>query len=320
MDAYLAREVGGATVAHEAVTAHLSHGALTAAQDRGRSFVLPDAGSSSMWGGVLKNRGLVVGCVAAPVQLLAAAPAMAESVECTGALPPGTYPNIVVPEGQDCRLEDSTVNGNVVVRAAGGLIVQGSEINGNVRGSGAQYWGFTDTNGGDNTVINGNVEFVETIGNPAAGMASPSRYNFACEDTRFNGHVSFRNSDDLADFLFGSPNGSTAMPANPRGPDLRMQVPECSDPPMQDDGRDGNIVRDNYEALGNTGEVRQRDNIIRGHFSFFGNTAATAMDDFDIMRNEVTRHLTCQGNTPPPYQEGNTETGPGSDGDQCPTP
>ncbi|HEV2814783.1 MAG TPA: hypothetical protein VGW10_16120 [Solirubrobacteraceae bacterium] len=206
----------------------------------------------------------------------------------------------------------------MVVRSTGGLIVEGSEIRGNVRGSGAEYWGFTGADGGDNTIVTGNVEFVETISNPLAGSGgdSMSRYNFACEDTQFLSNVSFRNSDDAADFLFGSPDGGALM----RAPDLNMQVAECSEMMGQEDAREGNYVRGNYEALGNTSEVRQRDNVVDGHFSFFGNTAATPMDDFDIVRNEVTRHLTCQGNTPAPHQEGNSETGPGSDGDQCPTP
>lgn len=263
----------------------------------------------------MKRIGLLV---VAAVALGAAPPASAQSVECEGELS-GTLPNVVVPEGADCRLNEATVNGNVVVRSTGGLIVEGSEINGNVRGSGAAYWGFTDANGGDVTVVNGNVEFVETISNPLAAGApdSMSRFNFACEDTQFRGNVSFRNSDEAADFLFGSPDGGANMM---RAPDLNMQVGECSEPPMQDDGREGNFVRDNYEAIDNRGEVRQRDNVVNGHFSNFGNTAATPMDDIDILRNQVARHLTCQGNTPPPHQEGNSETGPGSDGDQCPTP
>jgi len=99
-----------------------------------------------------------------------------------------------------------------------------------------------------------------------------------------------------------------------------MQVGECSEVPLQDDGREGNFVAGNYEAVGNTGEVRQRDNTVDGNFNNFGNTAATPMDGIDIVRNTVARFLTCQGNTPLPYQEGNTETGPGSDGDQCSTP
>ena len=52
----------------------------------------------------------------------------------------------------------------------------------------------------------------------------------------------------------------------------------------------------------------------------FGNTAATPADDFDLLRNTVLRYLTCQGNTPPPHQEANTEADPqrGEEGDQCP--
>ena len=167
------------------------------------------------------------------------------------------------------------------------------------------------------TVINGNVELVETVANPlAGGDDSMSRYNFACEATDFNGNVSIRGSLSTADFLFGSPDGGANMM---RAPDLNMQVGECSEPPMQDDGREGNYVRNNYEALGNTSEVRQRDNTVDGHFNNFGNVAATPMDDIDILRNTVARALTCQGNVPVPHQEGNTEAAGGTGAnDQCP--
>jgi len=106
---------------------------------------------------------------------------------------------------------------------------------------------------------------------------------------------------------------------------------------MDEYGRDGNDVFRNFEAIGNLGEVRIRDNTIGqiepaviGHATLSGNNAAaappmtppppTGVDDIDLLRNVVTGHLTCQGNSPPPHQEGNSETGPGHEGDQCPGP
>src|SRR3712207_4003715 len=106
----------------------------------------------------------IVGCVRAPRALvgkelhmrklhfvmlllvtLMALPAAAApgAVECDGPRT-GTLPNVVVPEGADCRLQDASVNGNVWGKATGGLVVEGSTINGNVRGSGGRYWGFAD--------------------------------------------------------------------------------------------------------------------------------------------------------------------------------
>jgi len=277
----------------------------------------------SVEGDLMKKKwGMVVAC-ALGAQFAIAAPAMAQGgIECDGVLTGPQPYNITVPSGADCRLEDATVGGNVVVRSDGGLIVEGSTINGNVRSSGARYWGFTDSNDGNVTVINGNVELVETVANPLAGGAdSMSRYNFACEATDFNGNVSIRGSLSTADFLFGSPDGGANMM---RAPDLNMQVGECSEPPMMGDNREGNFVRDTYEANGNTGEVRQRDNTIeKGHFNNFGNTAAASPpdptpNDIDILRNSVARTLTCQGNTPVPHQEGNSETGNPGPNDQCP--
>src|SRR3712207_3187281 len=111
------------------------------------------------------------------------------SVECEGALVGPVTANVVVPAGGDCRITDTTVTGNVWIKNGGGLIVQGSTINGNLRGSAPEYWGFTDSDDGNVTTINGNVELVETVSNPLTAGAGDtmSRFNFACEATVFNG-------------------------------------------------------------------------------------------------------------------------------------
>jgi len=247
--------------------------------------------------------------------ILSLAPGVASAaggIECTSEMTGTIAANITVPVDKDCRLKNATVQGNVLVLNGGGLIVEGSTINGNLRGSGAQYWGLTDDDDNDRiTVINGNVELVETTANPAVGTAeamgavplSTATHNFACEATDFNSNVSIRNSLPTAPFLFGSAEGRQMTPAT--------TVEECQED--NDERSGGNDVAGNYEALGNASDARHRDNSLHGHASLFGNTGTS-----DLLRNTVDRHLTCQGNTPPPDQEGNTENSPGSDGDQCP--
>jgi hypothetical protein len=74
--------------------------------------------------------------IAAPlmVALVGVRPAMAATTECSGTLPPGTYDNIVVPEGAHCEMVSATVNGNVRVLAGASLRASASQIGGNVQG------------------------------------------------------------------------------------------------------------------------------------------------------------------------------------------
>jgi hypothetical protein len=75
------------------------------------------------------------GVLAVVATLLVAAPtAVADETSCVGALPPGTYEDIVVPPGQFCFLQDSQVRGNVVVRREAFLFGQRNTVQGNVTG------------------------------------------------------------------------------------------------------------------------------------------------------------------------------------------
>lgn len=246
---------------------------------------------------------LVVMACGAVVATSAAGLAQPGGRECNGTLS-GPQPNIVVPEGADCRLRNAEVNGNVEVREGGGLIVEGSEISGNVRGSRAEYWGFTDDDNDVPSTIGGNVEFVGTTSNPGAGGGSMSTHNFACDATEFGGNFSVRGSSAAADVLFGA--------AHTGNMGEMVAAMECDK--NQDAG--GNIVEGNYETLGNEGEVRQRYNDVSGMWTFVNNVGGM-MDPKDVIENDVGRRMTCHGNVPEPARRNNTEGEEAPVPDQC---
>ena len=179
-------------------------------------------------------------------------------------------------------------------------MLAGTEVSGNVRGSGAEYWGFTDTDAGP-TVIGGNVEFVETFGVP--NTVTNASHNFACDGTVFEGNFSVRNSTENARILFGASVFSEAAFVFPP-----IGALECDEP--GEDG--GNDVGQHYEAIENRAEVRQRYNDVGGNFWLQNNDGGAK----DVIRNDVAGHIVCRDNDPQPDSRGNTESGPRDD--QCP--
>jgi hypothetical protein len=81
-----------------------------------------------------------------------AKPAWADNTLCEGTLPPGTYDNVVVPEGMRCNLSDSIVLGNVLALEQSGLAMVRDEVDGNVKALGQAEVIFIDTE------VRGNVK------------------------------------------------------------------------------------------------------------------------------------------------------------------
>ncbi|MDQ3915676.1 MAG: hypothetical protein M3323_10170 [Actinomycetota bacterium] len=206
-------------------------------------------------------------------------------------------PNVVVPSGAECRLENATVNGNVWVQENAGLIVAGSTINGNIRGHSARFWGLTDDDDSSaTTVVNGNVEFVDTQSSPLGSTRTeqPATHNFVCDRTRIRGNFSVRASRPDAPVLFGS----STQPMT-----VGVMVAECAD-----DGSDeGNMVDQNYEAIANEGEVRQRDNTAGNAFNVIANQGTGGKDVFN---NTAGGDLLCLDNVPAPASGGNADGRP----------
>lgn len=72
--------------------------------------------------------------VLAITMLMPASAAMADETRCVGTLPPGTYDNILVPEGATCALQPGTrVEGNVVVKGGANLDANNVRVDGNVQ-------------------------------------------------------------------------------------------------------------------------------------------------------------------------------------------
>jgi hypothetical protein len=64
--------------------------------------------------------------------------ASADSLSCSTTITGGTLPNVVVPAGQICFIQNATINGNVVGEIDSKTFIINSTINGNVEGQGAE--------------------------------------------------------------------------------------------------------------------------------------------------------------------------------------
>lgn len=71
---------------------------------------------------------------------------------CVGALPPGTYQNVVVPAGETCIVNGSTILGNLIALENSNL----EAVNNNIRGN-VELLGVTGGSVHDNPTIGGNV-------------------------------------------------------------------------------------------------------------------------------------------------------------------
>jgi hypothetical protein len=87
--------------------------------------------------------------------LIAAAPANAALVTyCIGTGGAVTVPNdLLVPAGESCSLEGTTVTGNITVQAGGNLVITGGSLAGTVNVAGNGYLDASDTTIGGATVL-----------------------------------------------------------------------------------------------------------------------------------------------------------------------
>jgi len=86
------------------------------------------------------KRSLVVLLVVAAVLLVGAGTGeTASNVNCTGALPPGTYNNVTVPAGASCTIDGSRILGSVTVKTGASLDTQNNNgdttVAGNITGN-----------------------------------------------------------------------------------------------------------------------------------------------------------------------------------------
>jgi hypothetical protein len=189
------------------------------------------------------------------------------NLKCNGTAT-GIYHDVVVPPGANCLLAFATVTGNVTVQQTGGLIVQGSNIHGNVQGSGASYLSLYSR-----PTVGGNIQIQHTTGNTPGAFG-----NYICSTTVGN------------DIQLGQ---STA-PYNIGG--ITPVVPSAT---LIDCGI-SNTVHGNIQATNNAGELWIAQNMVDGNLQAYGNTGG-----LHIYLNQIGGNLQCGSNNPPPDGAGN---------------
>lgn len=176
---------------------------------------------------------------------LAATPVAATSTEptrCEGALPPGTYDEIVVPPSAFCSVERSEVWGNIRALAGAQLFTADNVIHGNVvgedvetirsrrnmlagdfvvRGGGPAAFGPTasicGTTVGGHVVIRGTTGGIGLRWAPIPGLDSPN--NSFCGTNRISGNVVIADNEVTRLFLvLENWIGGSAVVVNNRGP------------------------------------------------------------------------------------------------------
>jgi hypothetical protein len=232
----------------------------------------------------------IVACLAALAVVTPAA--QAGDTPCLGPMT-GTFDNVVVPNGGNCSLTGSTVNGNVKVLAGGGLQINRSTVWGNVEGEeGHRYFGISAM-----SEIRGNVIAKGTTGSVAAF----GNHNYLC-NTHVRGDVQIEMSSASSPWSIGA-------------------LIQCAR---------GNQIDGNLNAFKNRAQLRIERNIlplgptllmgvglIRGNIHFEDNTSTTGPHTISqnnvhenvqvfknrggvtISANIIGEDLQCKDNMPP---------------------
>lgn len=267
---------------------------------------------------------LVSAAVAAGSLFVAVEPASAALVtRCTGVAGAVTVPNdLVVPRGQACTLEGTTVQGNVRVAEGGDLVMEGAVVEGNLR---VQTDGFVDiigsTVGGsvngrdhfgvfveDSTVAGDVVQrapeaetqpFFFTVGADLAGGVDARSTELLLESSTVGGDVSSRLGA-FSDIIDTTIEGGLTVVNNPLGSVVCES--EIYGPGLFE--RNGDTLQ-----IGGSGAVSPCNgaSFWGGDVTFTNNTAAVTGLDFSS--NIVRGNLSGEGNDPAPTGQGNRVRG-----------
>ncbi len=227
----------------------------------------------------------LVASMAAAVAAIAFAQAPAEAgtaTECTGTLTGTIDSRLVVPEGETCRLDGATVNGNVRVLEGATLVSHDSTINGNVNGSGARAVRLLDTDV-VGTGTSGNINLQGTLNRIVIGAAG------CAVDPAVGNNITLINNF-----------GRIAICEMTTGETITLQGNE---------GRIGvfdNVVGNSLVIKGNTGDfTRIRDNEV-GTTHGGSITIANNSSQVVVKRNAANSKFACSANDPAPVGGGNT--------------
>ena len=223
---------------------------------------------------------VAIATIALGLGVLMVPSASAGEVECTGTVTGGTITdNLVVRSGNDCRLDNVQVLGNVRVEPNGALGIRGGTFHKNVNSDGAR-WFFIDCSpggcrgGGTPAVFHGNVQFTGTT-----DRVRPEGYdNYICS-AQISGQLQlFNNSGPL---LIGNaeptPGGSNSQWCAPNNP---MNVGK------------------QLHAEGNSHRVDISDVNVGDHLQILNNVDTAGGGGTYVYDNDVTKFLQCSGNAP----------------------
>jgi hypothetical protein len=204
--------------------------------------------------------------------LLVLAPAAsADDTPCVGFMPPATYDNLVVPEGQFCVLSNSLVRGNIKALPNSDLFADSNEIRGNVEGDKARQIQVTDSPiTPAPSIVRGNVQATE--GNTHAIVCGTELPGGNIEIQKFGPSSFIAIGDDVLCSTLGG--GNTLAKGS-----IKVEENVIGGPGL---GIDNNTVGQNLQVLNNTGS---------GNKTVNGNTGGG--------------DLQCFGNSPPFNGSGN---------------
>ena len=225
----------------------------------------------------------VLGAVAA---ILVAVPtASAGNTPCVGALPPGTYDNVVVPKNEQCMLNSSLVLGNVKALRDSILFADSNEIRGNVEGDKADVVSIVDTPDlPEASIVHGNIKAKEGGGSTGAS----SMFNTIA---RVCGTLLPQGNIQIEKFSPG--------PANPSFVAIGAEF-FCDDQGGGNTLQDGNIK---VEENTITGLLRVDLNQVGGNLQVSKNTGDGPKT---VNGNTGSGNLKCFNNSPPFDGSGNT--------------
>lgn len=229
------------------------------------------------------RRFLATAAAAVAIVGLSQAPSSAAmAIQCTGTLTGEVDGRIVVPEGETCRLEGATVNGNVRILEGGALISHDSTVNGNVNGRGARTVRLIDTHV-VGTGTSGNINLQATLRRIVIGAAGCS------VDPAVGNNITLINNF-----------GNIAICQMTTGETITL---------VGNSGLIGvhdNVVGNSLVVKGNTGPfTRVTDNevgVSRGGSITFASNSSQVV----VKRNSAANRFACSANDPTPIGSGNT--------------
>jgi len=123
----------------------------------------------------------------------------ASDLTCTGAAPPGTYNNVVVPANASCTLDNVRVLGNVTVKTNANLQIQtgtgDTTVAGNITGKDCGFMELQIVNISFRIAVGGDFVATNCTGGPFTGSQGSSGPGTPPQDVLIGGNVKCDNND-----------------------------------------------------------------------------------------------------------------------------